>query len=192
MGLIIPLISMAVWCSLRLENTSAQVRSRVAEQVATMDIAGAILRDAEATGTPPIVVCSGQEARQAWLGFVAGIPAVATIFWDNPDGLRDHMTFLAGGDDEASLRVAEKRGITHVVTTPDGGVVMAQHYVLHGNREMASIGKTLAYRLAAPTPDAPAWLKPLESESPTVKTLGIRIYRVMQGNAQPRAVIPSR
>lgn len=179
-GLIIPLASMTVWVGLRVGDISGQVKSMVAEQVATMDIAGAILRDAEATGTPPIVVCSGQEARQAWLGFVAGIPAVATIFWDNPDGLRDHMTFLAGAADEASLRIARKRGITHVITTPEGGVVMAQHYVLHGNREMASVRKTLAYRLAAPTPDPPTWLKPLEVESTAVKALGIRIYRVVR------------
>ncbi len=179
-GLIIPLASMTVWIGLRAGDISGPVKSRVAEQVATMDIAAAILRDAEATGTQPIVVCSGQEARQAWLGFVAGIPAVATIFWDNPDGLRDHMTFLAGGDDGPSLQIARKRGITHVVTTPDAGVIMAQHFVLHGNREMASVRRTLAYRLAAPTPDPPAWLKPLEMESPAINALGIRIYRVVR------------
>ncbi len=181
LGVLLPVILIGIWCGQRAGDIDKAVEAGALEQMATFDTAEALKRDAALLHEArPIVVCSGHEERQAWIGFFGGIPCVGSLYWDNPVGLNDHNVFLAGYDLEQSRQIALKRGITHVVVTKeDGGTVVALHYLVHANRNDPEIRSTLAYRLAQTEPNPPDWLKLVPTESTWMATQGIRIYRVV-------------
>jgi hypothetical protein len=142
-----------------------------------MKVAGVLQSQAEIR--KPIALFSDQKLRQAWIGYVTGIPGGGSLYWDNPSGIRDEAEFLATYNEEDAHQIARAHGITYVVTTPNGGSVVAYHYMWQGNKISPQIRRTLAYRLAAPTPSPPSWLKLVPTAEGALAVEGIRIYRVL-------------
>src|SRR4029077_11040721 len=168
---------LAIW-SLRRNNDNTQlVRAEIVDRAATIEMAGVLQTEAEMR--MPVVIFSDQKMRQAWIGYVTGIPGVGSLYWDNPSGIRDEAEFLATYDEETAHQIARAHGITHVVTTPNGGSVIAYHYMWQGNKTSPQIRRTLAYRLAAPTPSPPSWLQLVPTASDALGAEGIRVYRVL-------------
>ena len=174
-GLSVVLI--AIWSVRRNNDNAERVRAEIVDRAATMKVAEVLQTEAE-TKTP-VVIFSDQKIRQAWIGYVTGIPGVGSLYWDNPSGIRDEAEFLATYDEETAHRIARTHGITHVVTTPNGGSVVAYHYMWQGNKTSPRIRRTLAYRLAAPTPSPPSWLQLLPTATGALAAEGIRVYRVL-------------
>ena len=165
------------WIVRHNTDQSDPARAEVVDRIATIEVA-ARLR-AERIDPGGAVVFSDQKIRQAWIGYVTGIPGVGSLYWDSPAGIRDEAEFLGGYDEETAHRIARARGITHVVTTPNSGSVVAYHYMWQGNKTAAEMPRTLAYRLAAPQPDPPQWLQLIGSPGPAMTIEGVRIYRVL-------------
>ena len=167
----------AIWSGSRIHDDARQLRAETIDRMATMEVASLLQTDARIA--KPIAVFSGQKERQAWINFVTGIDSVGSLYWDSPRGIRAEAEFLATYDDAAAHRIARTRGINYVVVTPDGGDVVAYHYMWHGNRTAPQIRQTLAYRLAAPRPTPPSWLQLLPSVTPAMRYEDIRVYRVL-------------
>lgn len=167
----------AFWCFRRNGDNQAEVHAELVDRIATMEVAGYLRTDPNTKS--PIVIFSDQKIRQAWIADATGIPGVGSLYWDNPDGIRDEAEFLATYDDEIAHRIARERGITHIVTTPSGGSVIAYHYMWQGNKTAPEIRNTLAYRLAAPDPKPPPWLQLLPTSTEAISSKGIRIFRVL-------------
>ncbi len=166
-----------LWSARRSGDNAPEVRAQALDRLATMEVASAL--QSEAKETAPIVIFCDQKIRQAWIGYTDGIRGVGSLYWDSPIGIRDEAEFLATYDDEAAHRIARARGVTHVVTTPNGGSVIAYHYMWQGNKTSPAIRQTLAYRLAAPHPAPPSWLQLLPTSTGAMVSAGIRIYRVL-------------
>jgi len=174
-----PVILVSLWCSQRIGDITDSVSSEAIDQLASEEIATALRKDADAMHRPPVVVFLGQYNRQSWIAYVHGIPSVGSLYWDNPDGLLDQLTFLTGYDEEAAHRIAKERGITHVVLASSSAAINSFLFILHGTWTSPDIHKTLAWRLAAPVPKPPAWIQLLPTTTPAMKTEGMRIYRVL-------------
>lgn len=173
----LPIVLIAFWYVPRNGDNTRQIRDEIFDRVATLEVAG-VLR-AEAGKSPPIVLFCDQKIRQAWIGYVTNIHGVGSLYWDSASGIRDEAEFLATYDEETAHRIVRARGITHVVTTPSGGSVIAYHYMWQGNKTAPQIRQTLAYRLAAPQPAPPSWLQLLPTVDGAMAREGVRIYRVL-------------
>jgi hypothetical protein len=167
----------ATWSVRRNNDNTQQVRAEIVDRAATMEVAGVLQTEAEKR--KPIVIFSDQKIRQAWIGYVTGIAGVGSLYWDNPSGIRDEAEFLATYNEETAHQIARAHGITYVVTTPNGGSVVAYHYMWQGNKTSPQIRRTLAYRLAAPTPSPPSWLELVPTAEGALAIEGIRVYRVL-------------
>jgi hypothetical protein len=166
-----------LWIVSHNTDQHAPARSEVIDRIATIEVAARLRADR--TDKPAVALFSDQKIRQAWIAYVTGIAGVGSLYWDSPDGIRDEAEFLGGYDDEAAHRIARVRGITHVITTPKAGSVVAYHYMWQGNKDAADMRKTLAFRLAAPQPDPPKWLQLVGAPGPAMAAEGVRIYRVL-------------
>jgi hypothetical protein len=175
-----PVLLAVWWSNSRLPENNNEVKANTVEVIANSDIASLIHRDCSDPQRHPTVMCLGQDPRQAWLGCFGAIPSVGSLYWDNYEGLRDQVSFFATYDEEEAHRLAISRGVTHLIVGNDGGSVVAYHYILHGNRTSPLIRKTLAYRLAHPTPNPPKWLQLMQPTTPAIASLGLRIYKVVE------------
>ena len=167
----------AIWSVRRNNDNTEQVRAEIVDRAATMEVAGML--ESEAETRKPIVIFSDQKIRQAWVGYVTGIPGLGSLYWDNPSGIRDEAEFLATYNEETAHELAREHGITYVVTTPNGESAVAYHYMWQGNKTSPQIRQTLAYRLAAPTPSPPSWLQLVPTGDGALAVKGIRVYRVL-------------
>jgi hypothetical protein len=173
----LPIVLIAVWYVRRNGDNAREIRDEILERCANSEVAGVL--QAEAGKSPPVVLFCAQKIRQAWIGYATGIQSIGSLYWDDPFGIRDEAEFLATYDEETAHRIARARGITHVVTTPSGGSVIAYHYMWQGNKTAPQIRQTLAYRLAAPRPTPPSWLQQLPTGHGAMAREGVRIYRVL-------------
>ncbi len=167
----------AGWNLLSDRDNARQVRAEVVDRLATMEVASVLQTDSKAPN--PIAIFCGQKERQAWINYVTGIRSVGSLYWDSPSGIRDEAEFLATYDEEAAHRIARTRGVNYVVVAPNGGTVVAYHYIWQGNKSVPQIRQTLAYRLAAPIPSPPSWLQILPPSTPAILSEDIRVYRVL-------------
>lgn len=159
------------------QHDPPRVRAEVIDRLATMEVASVLQTDAK---TPnPIALFCGQKERQTWIDYVTAIRSVGSLYWDNPNGIRDEAEFLATYDEGAAHRIARARGINYVVVSPSGGNVIAYHYMWQGNKSAPRIRETLAYRLAAPIPSPPEWLQLLPRSTPAIRSEDLRVYRVL-------------
>lgn len=167
----------AVWTVRQSRNDDSAVKGTVLDHLATLELASALQSDS--AGEKRIAVFSNQKERQAWINFTSNIHSVGALYWDNPIGLRDEAQFFATYDDDAAHQIAQARGINYIVTTPRAESVLIYHYLLYGSENSPEISRSLAYRLAAPTPNPPSWLELLPITTPAISREGIRIYRVL-------------
>jgi hypothetical protein len=88
--------------------------------------------------------------------YFGGIPSVASFYWENREGVRDAAEFFDATDAAVSRRIAEGRGITHIVLPLGGGSAKFFHAVHEGDGRVSDPA-SLASRLERG--DAlPAWL----------------------------------
>ena len=167
----------AGWTLLRNSENAAQIRAEAFERLATMEVASVLETDGKAA--QPIALFSGQKERQAWVDYAAGIRSVGSLYWDSPDGIRAEAEFLATYDEASARRIAQDRGINYVVVSRNAGDVIAYHYMWQGMRNTPQVRQTLAYRLAAPSPNPPAWLQLMPAATPAIQGQDLRIYRVL-------------
>ena len=165
------------WSVLCNRDDAQQVRAEVVDRLATMEVASVLQADSKDPN--PIAIFCGQKERQAWINYVTGIRSVGSLYWDSPSGIRDEAEFLAAYDEEAAHRIARTRGINYVIVAPNGGNVIAYHYMWQGNKSAPQIRQTLAYRLAAPSPSPPGWLQLLPRSTPAIRSEDLRVYRVL-------------
>ncbi len=177
--ILVPVLVFLVWCSQRIGDNTDVVSAETIAQLGSAEVAEIVRRDAKKMGREPVVLFLSQYTRQSWIGYVYGIPCVGSLYWDNPDGLLDQLTFLSCYDEETARRIAIKHGLTHVIVNPSQSDARAFHYMLHGTWESPHFMETLACRLATPTPTPPPWLQLLPTYTPVLKQEGARIYRVV-------------
>lgn len=173
----LPIVLIAFWFVRRNGDNTRQIRDEIFDRAATLEVAGVL--QAGVGKSLPIVLFCDQKIRQAWIGYFTGIHGLGSLYWDSPSGIRDEAEFLAIYDEETAHWIARTRGITYVVTTPNGGSVIAYHYMWQGNKTAPQIRQTLVYRLAAPQPTPPSWLQLLPTAHGAMAREGVRIYRVL-------------
>ncbi len=91
------------------------------------------------------------------LGYFAGIPTLASFYWENTDGLHDAVRFFATKDPAEARDVAVRTGATHVII-PSGGLMPNYFYfVAYGHYDTVDVANTFVSRLLAGT--APLWIQ---------------------------------
>jgi len=90
------------------------------------------------------------------LSYFGGLPSVATLHWENRDGLHAAADFFDSADDASALRIAKERGITDVLVPADGGMPEMFHFIRTGE-PLAPGAVNLAGRLMK-NADAPTWM----------------------------------
>jgi hypothetical protein len=82
------------------------------------------------------------------LYYFARIPSVASFYWENRDGVRDAGIFFADtGDLQEAAKIAQQRGLTHIIV-PSGPLFPNYFdFVKHGHYDMARAKTTLASKL---------------------------------------------
>jgi hypothetical protein len=142
-----------------------------------MEVASVLQADSKAVH--PIAMFCGQKERQAWVDYATGIGSVGSLYWDSPNGIRDEAEFFATYQEADARRIARQRGIDYIVVRPNPGEIIAYHYMWQGQRDVPQIRRSLAYRLAEPVPNPPAWLQRVPSPAPAMQREDLRIYRVL-------------
>lgn len=126
----------------------------------------------------PVRVMSGPGQTPA-LHFFGGVPGTAALYWENRDGVRDAAIFFADQGDTDARRIAAERGITHVVLQSDTTLAESSVRIALASDDPDLIKKSLAYRLADPAGEVPAWLEPVSYYgSPMAANFQMRVFRV--------------
>ena len=105
----------------------------------------------------PKAVIAGPDLAPS-LGYFAGIPTLASFYWENTDGLHNATRFFATKNPAEAREVATRTGATHVIL-PAGGLMPDYFYfIAYGHYDTTDVANTFAARLLAGT--APLWIQP--------------------------------
>lgn len=94
------------------------------------------------------------------LYYFGGIRSVTSYYWENDDGLHAATEFFTDHGDTAARRVAQERGLTHVLVSSDNTLPAIFNYIKTGNRTVAAAQPTLLDRLRRSSPNTPSWIEP--------------------------------
>jgi hypothetical protein len=113
------------------------------------------LRD-ESRGRPLRVLCSPDLAPVLY--YFGGIPSVASLYWENVQGLHDAAAFFADRGDSMARQIAQERGLTCVLVSQDDRVAAEFNYIQTGNRSVADAQSTLLAKLFPSRRELPRWI----------------------------------
>jgi hypothetical protein len=176
-ALVLPLfVFFAIGLSDNFKRRDAQILDPVlAWTIASRDLAFNLKRLQQ---LGPVRVMSGPGQTPA-LHFFGGVPGTAALYWENLDGVRDAAIFFADQGDAEARRIAAERGITHVVLQSDTTLAESSVRIALDSDDPELIKQSLAYRLADPAGDVPAWLEPVPYYgSPMAANFSMRVFRV--------------
>lgn len=107
--------------------------------------------------------------------YFAGIPSLASFYWENRDGWRAEVAMMAdeSADGEVALAVARERGITHLLAKDDMSFAAMYRYLATGVPATTdAIGRTFCGRLSAPPyAGRPGWVGGRDEELSEYATL---------------------
>lgn len=109
----------------------------------------------DTNGTFRLMAAPDMAAR---LYFFGHLPSVASYYWENLEGLRAAASFFATDNDEEARRIAQERGITHVVLPPINDVARMLYYVKNGYSSEAGARDSMAGRLLTQPDALPSWI----------------------------------
>ena len=95
------------------------------------------------------------------LADVAGVPGVASFYWENLEGLRAATLFMTDPGDAEARRIARERGLTHILIHETPEPAKFHQHVRFGDSDLSQARESLAGRLSRRLP--PPWL-PLHEE----------------------------
>lgn len=95
------------------------------------------------------------------LHYYGGVPGVASLYWENIDGLHAATTFFATDDFETARDIAKARGITHVVMREAiaGTSVMNFQYIKTGDRSVPGAPASLGGVMLLAPENLPVWIR---------------------------------
>lgn len=147
----------------------------IARMVASRDVANNLRRLAS-HGDVRVMSSAGETPSLWYFGHVQG---VASLYWENTQGVRDAAQFFASHDDETARKLLMERGITHVLAAASPNLAEQQAWIAEATKDPAKIEQTLAFRLSHPLGQIPAWLEPVPIySSPMAAEWKLRLYRV--------------
>jgi hypothetical protein len=89
----------------------------------------------------------GQSHLAATLYYFGGIPTVTSFYWENLQGLHDATAFFTDNGDGTARRIAQQRGITHVIVPNGDELAVLFNYIKTGSMSFADAQQTLLARL---------------------------------------------
>ena len=113
------------------------------------------LRD-ENRGRPIRVLCSPDLTPVLY--YFAGIPGVASLYWENVQGLHDATAFFTDRGDADPRQIAKERGLTCVLVSQDDKSAAEFNYIKTGNRSVADAQSTLLAKLFPSRRELPPWI----------------------------------
>ena len=147
----------------------------LARMVASRDVA-INLRRLAAQGDVRVMSSAGETPSLWYFGHVRG---VASLYWENTQGVSDAAKFFASRNDEEARQLLASRGITHVLAAASPNLAEQQAWIADATKDPAKIEQTLAFRLSHPLGQIPAWLEPVPIySSPMAAEWKLRLYRV--------------
>lgn len=93
------------------------------------------------------------------LYYIAGIPSVTSYYWENVEGLHAATQFFADHGEANARRVAQERGLTHVLVSASEETPAIFNYLKTGNASVANARPTLLERLRRGGAGVPSWLE---------------------------------
>jgi hypothetical protein len=143
----------------RIASLSSAVDDRI---VSTADALEPMYRDAAValrTDDPrgKIVLLANPNASTA-IGYFGEFQTLASLYWENLDGIRAAADILAAASDSAAFELLKRRGVTHVAAiTPDDYLASYLH-IARPNASPSELRNTFGYRLLHGR-DVPRWLR---------------------------------
>ena len=111
---------------------------------------------AESEGKPMRVMCDPDLAPVLY--YFAGIPAVASYYWENVQGLHDATAFFTDHGDAMARRVAKERGLTQVIVPAGGRLQILFEAIETGSMSVTGPPPSLAARLSSNPGELPSWI----------------------------------
>ncbi len=111
---------------------------------------------AESQGKPMRVICDPDIAPVLY--YFGGIPAVASYYWENVQGLQDATAFFTDHGDAVARRIAKERGLTQVIVPAGGRLQVLFNFIETGNLSVTDTPPLLATRLCSNTGGLPPWI----------------------------------
>lgn len=95
-----------------------------------------------------------------YLHYHAGIPAVASLYWENTAGMAASVAFLTDSSGETARAIARERGLTHIMLAVGGQNVIRYHELGGIDLDSPAARRTLVSRLNIDDPSLPLWVFP--------------------------------
>jgi hypothetical protein len=93
------------------------------------------------------------------LQYFAGVPCVTSFYWENVDGLHAAADFLSDEGGWEALRIAVKRGLTHVLVPQGNRLSNYFYYIQKGNYDMQRAALTIAGKMDTGRNALPSWIR---------------------------------
>jgi hypothetical protein len=129
---------------------------------------------AESRGEPLRVICEADLAPALY--YFGGIQSVASLYWENVDGLHDATAFFTDHGDTTAKRIAKERGLTHVLVSGGGNTSAQFNYIATGDMTISGARSTLLARLEPNRYDIPSWI----TVDQNLTAIGMREFRLRQ------------
>lgn len=130
----------------------------------------------------------GEPGMSTALAYFGGFASTASLYWENLDGLHATTAFFDAAHDGDARRIAEQRGLTHVLLPLAGDMPRALHRIRTGAPEDAAFSN-LASRLIAGK-EIPAWLV-REISLDGIESCGFGGYQLVYPIGVWRIVLPA-
>jgi hypothetical protein len=112
--------------------------------------------EAENRGKPMRVICEPDLAPALY--YFGRIQTVPSLYWENLQGLHDATAFFTDHGDGVARRIANERGLTHVIVSGSDNLPAQFNYIKTGNMTVAAAQPTLLARLYPKRGEAPSWI----------------------------------
>lgn len=143
----------------RISTLSAAVRDRA---VSTADALEPMYRDAAIairTDHPrgKVVLLASPNASTA-IGYFGGYQTLASLYWENIEGVRAAAEIYSSASDSAALTLIERRGVTHVAAIVPDDYLLDYLHIAHPGASNDELPNTFGNRLLSGR-SFPRWLR---------------------------------
>jgi len=159
------------------------IRETIIRDIAHTVQASAGQRAIRAISNPPLAPA---------LAFHGQIHGMASLYWENADGLDATVRFMMARTEKEAANVCREHEITHIIWMTNPSYLSELMLIERGAFDREALKGTFGYRLLTASPDLPDWLNaiPYHMPFPAFDGFpgGVRIYEVRIQESTPSSL----